>query len=138
MSKQKVILIEDDEVLSVVMQEELGRVGFDVDVADSGEKGLKLARSKKPALVLLDLMLPDISGFDVLAKLKADQKTKKIPVVILTSMSMDENIRKAIDAGADDYMVKSQHTVTELVEMIQEFLVSGGVKQNQEKKQMMK
>ena len=125
MKKFKIALIEDDEVLSIVMQEELGKAGFDVLIAADGEKGIKLVKSQKPDLVLLDLMLPKKSGFEVLQELKKDPKTKNIPVVILTSLSLDEGIQKALRLGADDYFVKSQHTSLELVEMIRNFFVGG-------------
>ncbi len=122
MKKPKITLIEDDEVLSIVMREELVKAGFDVLLAFDGEKGVRLVRSKKPDLVLLDLLLPKKSGFEVLQELKKDPRTKSIPVVILTSLSMDEGIQKALRAGADDYFVKSQHTSLELVEMIKDFI----------------
>lgn len=125
MKKFKIILIEDDEVLSIVMQEELGRAGFNVLLAPDGEKGVELVRSKKPDLVLLDLMLPKKHGFEVLEELKKDPKTKSIPVVILTVLSMDKDIQKALQAGANDYFVKSQHTALELVEMIKSFFAGG-------------
>ncbi len=125
MEKFKIALIEDDEVLSIVMREELGKAGFNILLASDGEKGIQLVRSKKPDLVLLDLMLPKKSGFEVLEELKKDPKTKSIPVVILTVLSMDENIQKALRAGAKDYFVKSQHTVLELIEMIKGFFASG-------------
>lgn len=121
MKKSKIVLIEDDEVLSIVMREELGRAGFDISLATDGEKGIRLVRNKKPDLVLLDLMLPEKSGFEVLEELKKDPKTKNIPVVILTVLSLDENIQKALRLGASDYFVKSQHTALELVEMIKNF-----------------
>jgi len=123
MKKSKIIIIEDDEVLSIVMKEELKKVGFNVSLAPDGERGIELVRSKKPDLVLLDLMLPKKSGFDVLKELKKDPNTKDIPVVILTVLSMDEHIQKALGAGAEDYFVKSQHTALELVEMIKNFFV---------------
>jgi DNA-binding response OmpR family regulator len=126
MNKQRIVLIEDDEMLSMVMKEELGRAGYDVALANNAEDGLKLVQSKKPELVLLDLMLPTRSGYEVLEELKAGEKTKKIPVVILTVLSMDEHIQKAMRAGAADYFVKSQHTALELVELIQEFFTSKG------------
>lgn len=128
MKKTKIVIIEDDEVLSIVMQEELGRAGFNVLLAADDEKGIQLVRSKKPDLVLLDLMLPEKSGFDVLKELKKDPKTKDIPVVILTVLSMDESIQKALLAGASDYFVKSQHTVLELVEMIKNFFRTSQLK----------
>lgn len=121
MKKFKIALIEDDEVLSIVIQEELSKAGFDVLLASDGEKGTKIVMSKKPDLVLLDLMLPKKSGFDVLKELKEDPKTKNIPVVILTSLSMDESIQKALQSGAADYFIKSQHTALELVEIIKKW-----------------
>jgi len=122
MKKQRIVIIEDDEVMSLVMREELSKAGFDVNISTTGKDGLQKAQTKKPDLVLLDLMLPDISGYEVLKTLKKSEATKKIPVVIITSLSMDEGISKAMAAGANDYFVKSQHTVIELIEMIVQFL----------------
>ena len=123
--KSKIVLIEDDEVLSLVMAEELKKGGFNVSVASDGEAGLERVRSKKPDLVLLDLMLPKKSGYEVLKELKEDAKTKGIPVIILTALSMDEALQKSLKLGADDYYIKSQHTVTELVDIIKGFFISG-------------
>ena len=127
MDKNKIILIEADTALSVVMTEELGRVGFKVWVATDGEAGLSLTRKKKPDLVLLDIALPKKSGEIVLRELKADPATKDIPVVILTSVGMDESIKKALQLGAEDYFVKSQHAVGELIEMVQNLFMPDGV-----------
>lgn len=122
MKKQRIVLIEDDAIMSLVMKEELGKVGFDVTIARTGQNGLRQVAAKMPSLVLLDLVLPDISGYEVLKRLKGDDATKKIPIIILTALSMDENISKVMVAGASDYFVKSQHAVIELIEMIEQFL----------------
>lgn len=120
MKKLKIVLIENDEVLSIVIKEELSKAGFNIFLAIDGEKGIKLVQSKKPELVLLDLVIPKKSGFEVLQELKKDPKTKDIPVIILTTLSMDEDIQKTIRLGATDYFVKSQHTALELIEMIKD------------------
>ncbi|MDO8523241.1 MAG: response regulator [bacterium] len=121
MGKIKIALIEDDEVLSKVLRAELVDAGFDVSQAFDGEAGLELARSKKPDLVLLDLILPKKHGFEVLEEMKKSPDTKNIPVIILTLLGEDENIKKGLRLGAGDYLVKSNHAVAEIVEKIKNF-----------------
>lgn len=122
MSKQKIVLVEDDEILSKVLYEELKDAGFDVQQAFDGDAGLKLVQSAKPELVLLDLVMPKKHGFDVLAELKKSLATKEIPVIILTMLGQDEEIKKGLKLGAEDYIVKSQHAVAEIVEKVKNFL----------------
>lgn len=121
MAKQKIVLIEDDQILSKVLFEELKESGFEVQQAFDGEAGLALVQSVKPSLVLLDLVLPKKHGFDVLAELKKSPATKDIPVIILTMLGQDEEIKKGLRLGANDYIVKSQHAVAEIVEKINQF-----------------
>jgi DNA-binding response OmpR family regulator len=122
MSKQKIVLVEDDEILSKVLFEELKDAGFEVQQAFDGEAGLEIAKSTKPDLVLLDLVMPKKQGFEVLEELKKSLLTKDIPVMILTMLGQDEEIKKGIKLGAEDYIVKSQHAVAEIVEKIKDFL----------------
>lgn len=121
MAKLKIVLIEDDNVLAKVIYEELEEGGFDVDQAFDGKIGLGLVRSKKPDLVLLDLILPQKHGFDVLEELKKSPATSDIPVIILTMLGRDDDIKKGLKLGANDYIVKSQHAVTEIVEKVEKF-----------------
>ncbi len=121
MEKTKIVLIEDDKVLSKVIKEELKEANYGVDQAYDGEKGLKLVQSKKPDLVLLDLILPELHGFDVLKDIKKDPNTKKIPVMILTMLGSDDDIKKGLRLGAHDYIVKSQHAVSEIVDKVKDF-----------------
>lgn len=121
MNAQKIVLIEDDEILSKVLQAELTDAGFEVSQAFDGEAGLELVRSKRPDLVLLDLVLPKKHGFDVLAALKESPETKSIPVIILTLLGEDEDIKKGLRLGANDYLVKSSHAVGEIVEKVKNF-----------------
>lgn len=121
MNAQKIVLIEDDEILSKVLYSELTDAGFEVAQAFDGEAGLELVRSKRPDLVLLDLVLPKKHGFDVLAELKKSPETKSIPVIILTLLGEDEDIKKGLQFGANDYLVKSSHAIAEIVEKVKNF-----------------
>jgi DNA-binding response OmpR family regulator len=122
MKKKNIILIEDDAILSKVVNEELEDADFKISTAFSGREGLDMVRSELPDLILLDLILPEIHGFDVLAELKKDPKTKNIPVIILTMLGSDDDIKKGISLGAQDYIVKSQHAVGEIIEKVKSFL----------------
>jgi len=121
MAKQKIVLVEDDEILSKVINEELEDAGFSVVQAFDGEEGLKLIRSKKPDLVLLDIILPKKNGFEVLEELKKSPDTQDIPVIVLTMIGKDEDIKKGLRLGANDYIVKSQHAIAEIIEKIKGF-----------------
>ncbi len=118
----KIVLIEDDKILSKVIYEELKEAGFVVHRAYDGIEGLKLVKSKKPDLVLLDLILPGKHGFNVLKELKASSETNGIPVIILTMLGSDDDIKKGLVLGANDYIVKSQHAVSEIIEKVRDFL----------------
>ncbi len=121
MTKTKILLVEDDEVLAKVIYEELTEAGFETLQAYDGEAGLELAREKRPNLILLDIVLPKKNGFDVLETLKKSPETKDIPVTMLTMLGSDEDIKKGLQLGANDYIVKSQHAVAEIVEKVKNF-----------------
>lgn len=121
MAKSKILLIEDDEVLSKVVYEELTESGFDIFQAFDGEAGLVMAGEKKPDLILLDILLPKKNGFEVLESLKKFPGTNEIPVVMLTMLGSDDDIKRGMRLGANDYIVKSQHALPEIVEKIKEF-----------------
>jgi len=121
MSKLKISLVEDDEILAKVLHTELTDAGFEVSQAFDGEAGLKLIKSKHPDLVLLDLILPKKHGFEVLEELKKSPDTNEIPVFILTLLGEDEDIKKGLRLGANDYLVKSSHAITEITEKVRDF-----------------
>lgn len=123
MKNIKILLIEDDEILSKVVYEELKEANFDVLQAFDGEEGLKLAMEKKSDLILLDLILPKKHGFEVLEELKKSPVTRDIPVIILTMLGSDEDIKKGLKMGANDYIVKSQHAVSEIIDKVKDFFV---------------
>lgn len=123
MNKRNILLVEDDEILSKVLSEELKDSDFEVQQAFDGEQGLKIAVSKKPDLILLDLLMPKMHGFDVLRELKKSPETSTIPIIIITMLGQGDDVKKGLELGADDYIVKSQHAVSEIIEKIKAFLV---------------
>lgn len=122
---QRIALIEDDQTLSKFMFEELSEAGFEVKQAFDGEEGLELIRSMKPDLVLLDIVMPKKTGLQVLEALRQDPITKAIPVIIISMTSTDDAIKHGMQLGANDYFVKSQHPIGEIVDKVKEFLSRG-------------
>jgi two-component system phosphate regulon response regulator PhoB len=106
MSSEHVLIVEDEEDIAELLEYNLERAGYAPTVVYSGEDGLNVSRESHPDLILLDLMLPGLSGIEVCRKLKADPATARIPVVMLTAKGEEEDIITGFDAGADDYVTK--------------------------------
>ncbi len=118
----KVLIVDDDEALSTVFTTALERSGFEAISARDGKTGIERVRSEKPDLVLLDQVLPDISGNEVLGQLKADLQTKNIPVMMLSNFGQEELVKQAINEGAHDYIFKYQVEVEDLINKVKEAL----------------
>jgi len=114
----KVLIVEDEEALRKVLQEKMENAGFETFAAKDGAEAWDMAKSKNPDIILLDLVLPKRSGFDVLGMLKQDPGLKDIPVIILSNLAEDENLKKALAMGAEDYFVKAQHPINEIVDKV--------------------
>ena len=113
MSKQlSVLVIEDEEHIRNILKYNLHLDGFDVSVAEDGRKGLELARQVKPDVILLDWMMPEMNGLEVLSQLKKDSETENIPVFMLTAKAMRNDLVQALQHGADDYIAKPFEPVT--------------------------
>ena len=106
MSKPRILVIEDEEDIQMLISFNLNKEGYEILIESSGEKGLETARRKNPDLILLDLMLPGMSGFDVCSTLKEEEATDGIPIVMITAKSEEEDIVKGLELGADDYITK--------------------------------
>ncbi len=119
---KKILLIEDESALQKAFGELLKQEGYETFSALDGESGLRLAKAKKPDLILLDLVLPKLHGFEVLKGLKADPETKDIPVIVLTNLEEAKEVEKAIELGATTYLVKAQYTLEEVVEKVKKAL----------------
>lgn len=118
-SKQKkILLVEDDDALASVYQTRLQAEGFDVKRVPNGEDALAAAMEYKPDLTLLDVMMPKVSGFDVLDILRNTPETAKIKVIMLTALSQESDKDRAKSLGVDDYLVKSQVVIADVVERI--------------------
>lgn len=118
LKKTKILLVEDDAFLAGMYVTKLNLEDFEVRLASDGEKGLKLAQEETPDIVLLDIVLPKMSGFDVLKDLKADKKTKNVPVILLTNLGQRDDVKKGLDLGAVDYLIKAHFMPSEVVDKI--------------------
>lgn len=119
---KKILFIEDESALQKTFRDVLEREGYEMISALDGESGLRLAKTQKPDLILLDLILPKKDGFDVLKELKENEATKEIPVIVLTNLEEIESIEKAIELGATTYLVKAQYTLEEVIQKVKKAL----------------
>ena len=116
--KKKILLVEDDETLAGVYVERLEAEGFAVKRVENGEVALSAALEFKPDLILLDVMMPKISGFDVLDILRNTPETTNVHIVMLTALSQPKDKEKAESLGVDDYLVKSQVVIADVIARI--------------------
>ncbi|OIO46283.1 MAG: hypothetical protein AUJ31_02230 [Parcubacteria group bacterium CG1_02_39_15] len=117
-----ILFIEDESALQKTFGEIFKQEGYEMISALDGEIGLRSAKTKKPDLILLDLILPKINGFDVLKQLKEDPDTKEIPVIVLTNLEGMQDIEKVIGLGATTYLIKANYSLVEVMEKIKKAL----------------
>ena len=103
---KRILMVDDSKDILQVVSQRLKSWGYDVVAANNGEEGLRLAGELMPDLILLDIMMPKMKGRDVCARLKADPKTKAIPVIFLTALGLADHVKAGLDLGAEDYIVK--------------------------------
>lgn len=118
----KVLLVDDDQAITTVFATALSKEGLETSHATTAQEGLDKAKAELPDLILLDQILPDMQGNEVLAKLKADETTKAIPVVILSNFSQEELVKEAINKGAMDYIFKYQAATSDVVNKVKQIL----------------
>ncbi|MBI2454374.1 MAG: response regulator [Parcubacteria group bacterium] len=118
----KILLVEDDPFLLDMYSTKFKEVGFDVSVAQDGEMALVKAKEVMPDLVLLDVVLPKKDGFEVLKSLKSDSQTAGIPVVMLTNLGLEGDVKRGLELGAQSYIIKAHFTPTEVVAKVKEIL----------------
>ncbi len=121
-NNKKLLLIEDDKFLAELLGDQFKKAGISYDLALDGEDGLLKARASSYDLVLLDLILPGIDGYEVLRQLKADIELKKIPVLILSNLSQKDEIERGIRLGAEDFLIKSNFDIGEITRRIKKIL----------------
>lgn len=120
----KVLLVEDDIFLSSLLGNRLRKEGMDVLNVKSGNEVLKALKEFQPDLILLDLILPGKSGFEVMEEIKGDPQAPKVPIIILSNLGQDSDIAKGKELGAVEYVVKARITIDDLVKQLHDFLVA--------------
>ena len=119
---KKILIVEDDEFLRSLNAKRLEGEGFEVLIAVDGNEALTKLTEIKPDLIFLDLLLPNVDGFEVLTKIKQDETTKNIPVIVFSNLGQAEDIEKAKKLGADDFMVTANFTLDDVISKIKETL----------------
>ena len=117
---KKILFVEDEPSLQKTISEVLIQEGFQVLSASDGEEGLRFAANENPDLILLDLILPKKDGFEVLKELKADEKMKDIPVIVLTNLEGVGDVEKALSLGAKTYLVKANYELDDVLKLVKE------------------
>jgi DNA-binding response OmpR family regulator len=119
---KKILIIEDDTFLQNLEANKLKKNNYEIVVASSGEEALEKINEPEIKLILLDLILPEISGYEILAKIKKIEKLKEVPVIVFSNLSEEKDVQKAKEMGAFDFMVKSNFSLNELTEQINKIL----------------
>jgi len=117
-----ILIIEDDKFLRELIVQKLLKEGYEIFEAVDGEEGIKKIKGEKPDLVLLDLILPGIDGFEVLSKMKEEPQISSIPVIILSNLGQREDVEKGLGLGAVDYLIKAHFTPGDIIEKIKKVL----------------
>lgn len=118
---KKILIVEDDEFLLKAYKIKLVQAGFKLFMAKDGEKGVEMMKKYLPDLVILDLMLPKLTGFEFLKRVKKDPKTKHIPVVVLSVLGQKTDWEKAMSLGAAEYFIKTDYTLDDVIKRINKF-----------------
>ena len=120
--KTKILLVEDDTFFAGMYIAKLGFENFEILLASDGQKGIKLAEKENPDLILLDILLPKMDGFEVLKTVKKSEKTKAIPVILLTNLGQKDDVEKGLSLGATDYLIKAHFMPQEVIQKIKQVL----------------
>lgn len=120
--KTKILVVEDETFLVKIYSVKLKKEGYDVTLATDGEEAIKMAAETKPDLILLDLILPKLNGFEALEEIRKNASLKKTPVIVLSNLGQEEDIKRAESLGATDYLVKANFSIQDVVSKIKTVL----------------
>lgn len=118
----KILVVEDETFLVKIYAVKLKKEGYEVTIANDGEEAVRLAAEVNPDLILLDLILPKMNGFEALEKMRASAANKTTPVIVLSNLGQEEDIKRAEGLGADGYLVKANFSIQDIVAKIRETL----------------
>lgn len=121
-SAKKILIIEDDKFLRQLIVQKILQEGYNILEAVDGEEGLKKIKEEKPDLILLDLILPGIDGFEVLSQMRKEDFLSQIPVIILSNLGQKEDVERGLNLGAIDYLIKAHFTPGEIIEKVKNAL----------------
>ena len=124
----RVLLVEDDDFLRDICEIKLKKEGFNVTTSADGIDAFKKIKDIKPQLVLLDVILPGMDGFDILKQTKENVETTLIPIIMLTNLGQNDEVQKGLDMGAEDYIIKAHFTVDEIVEKVRSIIKKNNIK----------
>ena len=117
-----ILIVEDEPGFRLIYRGVLENAGFTVSEAVDGKAGLEMAKKTKPDLILLDLVLPELTGYEVLQKIRSDKTINKIPVIIFSVLGAEEDIKKGIELGANDYRIKGDSSPMTILEKVRQLL----------------
>lgn len=119
MDKRKILIVEDDIFIRDIYKVRFEQEGFDVMLAENGLAAMeRMSQGAEPEIILLDIIMPGMDGVEVLKKLKADEKWKEIPIIMLTNISERDKVNEAMELGVKDYLIKSHFTPSEVVQKV--------------------
>jgi len=119
---KKILIIEDEEIMLDLLQKKLAQAGYEISVARDGEEGLRMMKQIKPDLVLLDIVMPKLGGFEVMEEMNKDTELNKIPVIVVSNSGQPVEIDKAQELNAKDWLIKTEFDPREVIEKVQKYI----------------
>ncbi len=120
--KTSVLVVEDDQFITNAYKYKFEEAGFRVEIANNGEEAIKILKKINANIIILDIIMPVKNGFEVLEEIKKDKKLSQIPVIVATNLGQEDHIKKAMDLGANEYIVKSELSLNDLVKKIKSMI----------------
>lgn len=119
---KKILIIEDEEIILNLLQKKLAQEGYEVSTASNGYEGLEKIKKEKPDLILLDIIMPKMGGFEVLEEMRKDNDLKNIPVIVVSNSGQPVELDRAQELGAKDWLIKTEFDPQEVVEKVRRIL----------------
>ena len=121
---KKILIIEDEEIILDLLKKKLAQEGFEISIAENGEEGLRIMKQVLPDLVLLDIVMPKMGGFEVMEEMRKDSELKRIPVIVVSNSGQPVEIDKARELGAKDWLIKTEFDPKEVIDKVKRQLPS--------------
>lgn len=129
---KKITLIEDEVILKELLEKKLTKNGYHVDTAEDGVEGMEKLRANRPDLILLDIVMPKMDGFQVMEEIDRDEKLKGIPIIVVSNSGQPVDVNRAQELGAVDWIVKTEFDPQEVVDMVEKQIGKGDISDEEE------